>query len=251
MYLCTSNIKNSLNPDQVRNALRKLKSSKKCPFAETIYGFQEFRHNADKQVLYEEFSETHHILHIETSTPIAVPKALYDVVETFSIYAHGSVRQVTPARGSVGALLKSRTLEINVFLDVWNGHMVSSAWSKRRVKKKRRRKKLWRLHYQMWRDAIADRMFQNEHVGVVVLGDFNRGTVRPFYQLKWLYNEGIDKIGAISVLGLSFKLKQRGTIDVGSDHLSKYVELYLNVARHYLTQTKFHEPITLTEEPHA
>lgn len=89
--------------------------------------------------------------------------------------AHDGFAKVTPARGVIGTLLEHAAGPRVVFLDT---HLVSSAWSRRRVPGKAWRRRRWLKHKQLL-DAITEALTTAGFL-VVIGGDFNRGTTLDF-----------------------------------------------------------------------
>lgn len=89
--------------------------------------------------------------------------------------AHDGFAKVTPARGVIGTLLEHFTGVRVVFLDT---HMVSSAWSGRRVPSKAWRKRKWLAHKRLL-DHITEALTAAGFL-VALGGDFNRGVTLDF-----------------------------------------------------------------------
>lgn len=104
-----------------------------------------------------------------------------DVVDKLGVAwrAHGGRVLVSPARGVIGTCLEVADVGRVVFL---NTHMVSSAWSKRRVVGKKWRRRQWRKHKQLL-DHLTAALTAAGFL-VVLVGDFNYGLVLSFPGLK-------------------------------------------------------------------
>lgn len=95
--------------------------------------------------------------------------------------AHNGWAKVTPARGVIGTWLeleRSPVDSIRVRVVLLDTHMVSSAWSSRRVPGKAWRKRKWLAHKRLL-DHITEALTGAGFL-VVLGGDFNRGVTLEF-----------------------------------------------------------------------
>lgn len=138
--------------------------------------------------------------------------------------AHGGLVLVSPARGVIGTLLEHVSGLRVVFLDT---HLVSSAWSSRRVPAKKWRRRKWRKHKKLL-DHITEALNAAGFL-VAIGGDFNRGITLDFPGLVNPRDRKPAGIEAYDQLAASPDLEPRNQHraggKAGSDHYPQAIDI--------------------------
>lgn len=131
--------------------------------------------------------------------------------------AHGGLEKISPARGTIGAMLQVADIDLGVL--VLDSHFVSGAWSRKLRARRPWRRRKWRKHYAMLRQ-ITEAL---DAAGFLVVhaGDVNRREVLDLPGLRHANGNpapGYDQIHASTDLDPRRFRRAAGDDKLGSDH---------------------------------
>lgn len=164
-----------------------------------------------KKILKHKFS----LSLMRYNTPIVYGNK-WEVTSSYFIKCVSAVRHFTPTRGVSVALAKRNGVEICEI----NQHPINRGGHLRKTARQTKKRNELRQH--QWEEAQREAMrWYLLEYPVFITGDFNDATVVKYHDRQvWLYQNGIDKIGAIVPEGYSLEVLGRRHIpsEQGRNH---------------------------------
>ncbi len=205
-----------------------------------IIGFQEVKLLEDKELIQAGLGPKWDLSCVQTNSPIALNKSIWNVLEEGFSTMHPSRARVTPTRYVSWVIAENRKRPNLPPVAFTNGHVINKGprndkWDETPDNQEERIRLAFREQgLAVWEETVRELFSRG--LTQFGTGDFNMLDVPKFMpRQKWLDNKGIDKIfwvpGPKRMNAPRFELREDWTVNTPSDH-------HLNVVRGTLIRSR-------------